>query len=172
MAHLRFGMILAARGGALGAMLPAFRLGLGGPVGLGRQVLSWIALDDALGDCLKGARGMLHVTPRLLAQQVAAFAVQKAGNLWVTPMGNIVVADAGYPGTAPSGQETSAGNEWAFATGMVDIRLGEVFVTAPADGFHHRSNTNELRASRLAAVAVDPCCLLAIQVNPCASPCD
>jgi uncharacterized protein (TIGR01777 family) len=42
-------------------MLPAFRLGLGGPVGSGNQYLSWIALDDAIS-------AILHVlaTPSLV----------------------------------------------------------------------------------------------------------
>jgi uncharacterized protein (TIGR01777 family) len=47
-ANLRFGVVLTPRGGALAKMLPAFRLGLGGPIGTGRQYLSWIAMDDAL----------------------------------------------------------------------------------------------------------------------------
>lgn len=47
--NLRFGMVLAPKGGALAMMLPAFRLGLGGPLGPGTQWLSWIALDDVLG---------------------------------------------------------------------------------------------------------------------------
>lgn len=44
--HLRIGVVLAAAGGALATQLPLFRLGLGGPVGNGRQGLSWIGLDD------------------------------------------------------------------------------------------------------------------------------
>jgi uncharacterized protein (TIGR01777 family) len=47
--HLRFGIVLARHGGALASMLPAFRLGLGGRLGTGRQYWSWIALDDLLG---------------------------------------------------------------------------------------------------------------------------
>jgi uncharacterized protein len=47
--NLRFGIVLTPTGGMLGKMLPAFRLGLGGPIGSGRQYLSWIALDDLLG---------------------------------------------------------------------------------------------------------------------------
>ncbi|HEV8304613.1 MAG TPA: TIGR01777 family oxidoreductase [Gemmatimonadales bacterium] len=47
--NLRFGVVLTPSGGALARMLPAFRLGLGGPVGSGSQYLSWIALDDVLG---------------------------------------------------------------------------------------------------------------------------
>lgn len=45
--HLRFGVVLA-RGGALAKMFPAFRVGLGGRLGSGRQWMSWIALDDAV----------------------------------------------------------------------------------------------------------------------------
>ena len=43
---LRIGIVLAADGGALGKMLPVFRLGFGGPVGDGRQWMSWIARRD------------------------------------------------------------------------------------------------------------------------------
>lgn len=42
----RIGMVLSSTGGALGKVLPIFRWGLGGPLGNGRQYLSWIALDD------------------------------------------------------------------------------------------------------------------------------
>lgn len=46
---LRFGLVLAPNGGALGKLLPLFRLGLGGPVGSGRQWMSWISLPDVGG---------------------------------------------------------------------------------------------------------------------------
>ncbi len=46
---LRFGVILSPAGGALATMLPIFRLGLGGVVGSGKQYMSWVALDDAVG---------------------------------------------------------------------------------------------------------------------------
>ncbi|GIW70667.1 MAG: hypothetical protein KatS3mg102_0209 [Planctomycetota bacterium] len=45
----RLGVVLSGRGGALGRMLPAFRLGLGGPIGSGRQIMSWVHIDDAVG---------------------------------------------------------------------------------------------------------------------------
>lgn len=48
-AHLRFGVVLSARGGALAKMLPAFKLGAGGPIGGGRQGMSWVSLDDTIG---------------------------------------------------------------------------------------------------------------------------
>jgi uncharacterized protein (TIGR01777 family) len=47
--HVRFGVILSTAGGALKKMLLPFKLGLGGKVGSGRQYMSWLALDDAVG---------------------------------------------------------------------------------------------------------------------------
>jgi uncharacterized protein (TIGR01777 family) len=47
--HLRFGTVLSPAGGALKAMLPAFKLGAGGRMGSGEQYVSWIAIDDAIG---------------------------------------------------------------------------------------------------------------------------
>jgi uncharacterized protein (TIGR01777 family) len=50
--HPRFGIVLAPDGGALARMVPAFRLGLGGPLGSGRQWMSWITRDDAVAAVL------------------------------------------------------------------------------------------------------------------------
>lgn len=50
--HPRIGMVLSSRGGALDKMLPPFRLGLGGPVGSGRQWMSWITLEDLVATLL------------------------------------------------------------------------------------------------------------------------
>lgn len=50
----RFGVVLGAKGGALAQMLPAFRLGLGSPLGSGKQPFPWIHIDDL-------CRAMLHI---------------------------------------------------------------------------------------------------------------
>lgn len=71
---LRTGVVLDPAGGALAKMLPPFRLGLGGPIGGGRQHLPWIAVDDlvdifalALGDgTLSGPVNAVH--PQCLCQ--------------------------------------------------------------------------------------------------------
>ena len=43
---IRIGIVLAKDGGALGKMLPIFRAGLGGPIGDGKQWMSWIHRTD------------------------------------------------------------------------------------------------------------------------------
>lgn len=48
-ANLRTGIVLSPKGGALGAMLVPFRLGLGGRTGDGRQWMSWIDVHDMVG---------------------------------------------------------------------------------------------------------------------------
>lgn len=46
---LRIGIVLSAEGGALTKMMPAFKLGVAGHIGNGKQYMSWISLDDVLG---------------------------------------------------------------------------------------------------------------------------
>jgi uncharacterized protein (TIGR01777 family) len=46
---LRSGIVLAADGGALGKVLPLFKLGVGGKLGSGKQWMPWIALSDEIG---------------------------------------------------------------------------------------------------------------------------
>lgn len=67
----RIGVVLTSRGGALKTMLPAFRFGMGGPVGGGRQFMSWISHDDcasalvelALREQLSGAFNLAAPEP-------------------------------------------------------------------------------------------------------------
>ncbi len=63
---LRFGMILSPAGGALKKMLLPFKLGVGGRIGNGKQYVSWVAIDDAVGAihhaiCTKAVRGPVNV---------------------------------------------------------------------------------------------------------------
>lgn len=49
---LRTGVVFSPKGGILAKMLPVFRLGLGGPIGSGRQYLAWIHIDDMINGIL------------------------------------------------------------------------------------------------------------------------
>ena len=70
-AHLRTGIVLSPKGGALGAMLLPFKLGLGGRIGNGEQWMSWIHVQDMVGaihhilknDLLQGPVNMVAPKP-------------------------------------------------------------------------------------------------------------
>jgi uncharacterized protein (TIGR01777 family) len=47
--HPRFGIVLSPKGGALAVMLPIFKAGLGGKLGSGSQMWSWITINDVIG---------------------------------------------------------------------------------------------------------------------------
>ncbi len=55
--RVRTGVVLAPDGGALGKMLPPFKLGVGGPVAGGRQYISWIHTDDLVGILMAAVDG-------------------------------------------------------------------------------------------------------------------
>lgn len=46
--HVRTGVVLSPKGGALAKLLLPFRMGVGGPIGSGRQWMSWISLHDQI----------------------------------------------------------------------------------------------------------------------------
>jgi uncharacterized protein (TIGR01777 family) len=68
---LRTGIVLSPKGGALERLLPIFRLGGGGPLGSGRQWMSWISLGDHLRamehalftDSLRGPTNLVAPNP-------------------------------------------------------------------------------------------------------------
>lgn len=47
--YLRTGIVLGKNGGALSKMIPPFKKALGGPIGDGKQWMSWVHMDDIVG---------------------------------------------------------------------------------------------------------------------------
>lgn len=135
---------------------------------------SFAELTQALADQQGNRRGMIHCTPQTLDLAAAAMVVRREGNLWLTATDHIVVADAGYPGTGPEGQVRADTDTWAFATGLVVVRLGEVVVLPDSDAeavdlrsprLSSSINSALYVASRLASPAWDGCALAAANID-------
>ncbi|HCR3981315.1 TPA: TIGR01777 family oxidoreductase [Kluyvera ascorbata] len=82
---LRTGVVLARSGGILGKMVPPFKLGLGGPIGNGRQYLAWIHIDDMVNGILwllnKDLRGPFNmVSPYPVRNEQFSHALGQALN--------------------------------------------------------------------------------------------
>ena len=79
--HLRTGIVLSTKGGALKKQLPLFKLGLGGKFGDGTQWQSWISMPDEVGAIshlltadVHGAVNLTAPTPVTNAEFTAALA--------------------------------------------------------------------------------------------------
>jgi len=80
--HIRTGIVLSRKGGALGAMLVPFKLGLGGRTGNGQQWMSWIDVRDMVGaihhilknDLLQGPVNLVAPKPARNAEFVKTLA--------------------------------------------------------------------------------------------------
>lgn len=116
-------------------------------------------VEQALGAFLGGRRGMIHVSEQVLVELVRNGAVQLNGQLWLSPMGNFVVADAGYPGTGPD--DAGSANQWIYGTPIVTYRLDEMLLIpgsfadarTMAQATNLEINSIELRAERAALLA-------------------
>ncbi len=81
---LRNGVVLSQHGGALAKLLLPFRLGLGGPIGRGRQYFPWVHIDDAVGVALhaidhEDVTGPLNVVgPQLVTSAAFSKALGRA----------------------------------------------------------------------------------------------
>lgn len=135
----------------------------------------WMALaklNQGLADAGPGSRGMIHASALLVELWAQADYLQedRSGRLITKSRGTIVVSGSGYPGTGPEGhpkQTPDPDTEWAFATRLVDIRLGavQVYPDNVGDATDKRTNTIAYRAERTAAAAPDRGAVLAALVT-------
>lgn len=127
-------------------------------------------LEQALGRCGCGRQGMIHATPQLVTYWVAARVVSREGGQLTTALGTIVVSDGGYPGYGPGGPDDDD-SVWAYATGLVSVRLGPVAVVPGdfTDAVDQTDNTVEYYAERPASATWDGCCHFAVEtdLDPC-----
>ena len=60
---VRTGVVLSPEGGMLGKLLPLFRAGLGGPIGRGQRMLSWISIEDIVEVFLRALEDAVYAGP-------------------------------------------------------------------------------------------------------------
>ncbi len=136
-----------------------------GPMAV-RDALS--CLEQVLGECSTGARGMIHCTRQMgveLSELGNTF--RAVGGLILTYMNTIIVPDAGYDGSGPDGQPAANGSQWAYATLMVTVRRGPIDVLPGSfeEAIIRGTDDLEFRASRPAVATFPLCCHLAVEVN-------
>lgn len=126
-------------------------------------------LEEYIADCACAGGGMIHATPAVATYWKSQNLIERqAGGQLLTALGTIVVADPGYDGSSPSGAAPVAGTAWAYATGIVDIRLGPIEVIPAGDlgpGVTRTNNDFDVYAHRAFAATFDPCCLGGVLVN-------
>lgn len=110
---------------------------------------------------------MIHVPIQLVPHLEQALV--QTGNVLRTQTGAIVVADAGYDGSSPTG-ELEDDRRWIYATGIVNHRLSDIDTR---DFVDQRINRRTVVAERLFAAYFDPCThygLAVVVPTPAADP--
>lgn len=126
-------------------------------------------LEDALAGALAGAPGCIHMTRRALTRIAAASGgglFRREGDLILTLTDTRVVADAGYPGTQPSGAAAAAGEAWLYGTARPTIWRSDVEVSLADDtqALNRDLNTLTYRANKLALTLLT-CGVYAVRVT-------
>jgi hypothetical protein len=140
-------------------------------VGASSPTVALACLEQYLGECSGGARGMVHATRQVVTHWNALSLLRREGGLMLTINDTIVVPDAGYDGSGPPpgpGQDPTPaadGSIWAYATSLVQVRLGPVEVSDPMQVVDRDVNDYVVFAQRLAAVSWDTCCWAAAEVS-------
>lgn len=105
------------------------------------------ALEQYLADALNGQRGMIHAPRAVVSVWAQEGGLRREGGLILTTHDTIMVPGAGYP---LSGK--------VFATGMVEVRRGDVEITGDplsSAQIDRATNTVEVRAEQAALASWD-----------------
>lgn len=125
-------------------------------------------LEMALSHCGSGVRGMIHCSADLFTHwSYAGHAFERVGKLIITQNDTIIVCSPGYDGSGPDNAAPVNGAVWAYATGIVNVRLGDVVVVPDtmAEAIDKSLNTVKYGAYRAGAADWDNVCHFAVSVN-------
>ena len=142
------------------------------PVGLGLARLQF-----ELGEVIP-SRGMIHAPRDIVSVWVELGFVRREGAVLVDAYDNVVVADTGYPGTAPNGDPRTTTGAFVYATDMVQVRRdGQIRLLPTVDeamagaAMDRDINLIEWRAERTVAAYTAECAHIAIAVDLCVVDC-
>lgn len=135
---MRFGVVLSPKGGALAKMLPVFRCGAGGRMGSGRQWMSWISIDDAVG-------AIYHVLlDQRCAGPVNAVSPQpRCNNEFAATLGGVLRKPARLP--VPATILRAAFGRMADETILTSIRVAPTKLRETGYTFRHPDLETALR---------------------------
>ena len=103
-------------------------------------------LENAIG--ATGRKGIIHATPAIVTA-LNNLELEDVNGTLTTANGTPVVSGDGYIGSDPdAGASPTAGQDWMYATGPVEIRLGPVAMTTVAESLDRSDNTLTFRAER------------------------
>jgi hypothetical protein len=127
----------------------------GHAVGVGR-------LEQAAMEATHGQQVMIHVPVMLLPQLADTVSIED--NRLITRAGNLLVGDAGYPGTGPEGEAAGA-TVWIYATSPVAVLTSPWVLDLDSSAVDSATNTRTVWASRVFAAIFDPCVHLATEIT-------
>jgi hypothetical protein len=137
----------------LAATTPAFVTDTSTTVGAGLgAVAAFSALDAAVASDLQDGRGMIHITLNAFeALQAETSMFRREGNVWYSPLDNIVVPGRGYTGNGPNpggGANENAATAtvvWAFGhPGIIQITRGAIQDLGTSDAELARSINDKM----------------------------
>lgn len=146
----------------------------------GDRLLGWTTALAALERAIKagtcGQQGMIHARADTVSIWDQGGALRRVGNLILTIHDTIVVADAGYDGSAPAattvgldpnhaGVVPSTDSAWAYATTVIDLRRSD-FITPQTVLERTNQSTNTLTTfERRVAAATWGCLQAGVHVD-------
>lgn len=120
-------------------------------------------IEQAAGEALRGQQAYVHLSRETLA--LFGY-LQASGSLITSYSGNLLVADAGYPGTAPVGEADADGIAWIYGTGQVVVRRTPLFAAGPDEELiDAATNTLTLYGSKVVAGTFDLAAHFAVAVD-------
>ena len=138
-AFLRTGIVLSNEGGALGKLLPLFKLGFGGKFGSGDQYMSWVSIEDEIGI-------ILHLLENDISGPVNLTGPAPVTNAEFTKtLGNVLGRPTFLPIPA-FGPKLVMGGERADALLFDSMRVLPTVIEGSTYTFNHHTLEDALRA--------------------------